>query len=322
MAENGCFMRVGSSSLPMSQNMIDDLYSKRIHRSLRNIISPRQNLSFSQLKIYYQEKGLELNDHFAESLELLIPEGKYNYLAYLLADENGISIKITKYAGDTKVDLIENEEYGYCSLLKATHLVLDKLRIENITKAQITDRTRIEKNLVDTVALREAVINAIVHNDYITEYPPVFEIFSNRITVTSFGGLIHNQTLEEFFSGGSMPRNRELMRVFKDIGLVEQLGSGMDRILKIYERSIFNISPHIIKVEFPINSVPKGLTETQLKILHLIINDTMISQRAIANELNMTVSGVKRAMKRMQEINIIKRYGSNRKGKWIVLEKE
>ena len=239
-----------------------------------------------------------------------------------MADENGISIKIAKYAGDTKVDLIENEEYGYCSLLKATHLVLDKLRIENITKARITDRTRIEKNLVDTVALREAVINAIVHNDYITEYPPVFEIFSNRITVTSFGGLIHNQTLEEFFNGGSMPRNRELMRVFKDIGLVEQLGSGMDRILKIYERSIFNISPHIIKVEFPINSVPKGLTETQLKILHLIINDTMISQRAIANELNMTVSGVKRAMKRMQEINIIKRDGSNRKGKWIVLEKE
>lgn len=154
----------------------------------------------------------------------------------------------------------------------------------------------------------------------------MFEIFSNRITVTSFGGLIHNQTLEEFFNGGSMPRNRELMRVFKDIGLVEQLGSGMDRILKIYERSLFNISPHIIKVEFPINSVPnsvpKGLTETQLKILQLIINDTMISQSAIANELNMTVSGVKRAMKRMQEINIIKRDGSNRKGKWIVLEKE
>lgn len=100
----------------------------------------------------------------------------------------------------------------------------------------------------------------------------------------------------------------------------------MDRILKIYERSIFKFFPHIIKVEFPISSVPKsvskGLTETQLKILQLIINDTMISQRAIANELNMTVSGVKRSMKRMQEINIIKRDGSNRKGKCIVLEKE
>ena len=53
-----------------------------------------------------------------------------------------------------------------------------------------------------------------------------------------------------------MPRNRELMRVFKDVGLVEQLGSGMSRILKVYDKSIFNISEHFIKVEFPF-SVPK-----------------------------------------------------------------
>lgn len=71
---------------------------------------------------------------------------------------------------------------------------------------------------------------------------------------------------------------------------------------------------HTLSINSVPNSVPKGLTETQLKILQLIINDTMISQSAIANELNMTVSGVKRAMKRMQEINIIKRDGSNRKG--------
>lgn len=35
-----------------------------------------------------------------------------------------------------------------------------------------------------------------------------------------------------------MPRNRELMRVFKDVGLVEQLGSGMSRILKAYDKDI------------------------------------------------------------------------------------
>ena len=62
-----------------------------------------------------------------------------------------------------KADLIENEEYGYCSLIKATKNVLDKLKIENITLTKVTSTTRIEKNLVDPVALREAVINAIVH---------------------------------------------------------------------------------------------------------------------------------------------------------------
>ena len=46
------------------------------------------------------------------------------------------------------------------------------------------------------------------------------------------------------------------MRVFKDVGLVEQLGSGMSRILKEYDKSIFHISEHFIKVEFPF-SLPK-----------------------------------------------------------------
>jgi divergent AAA domain protein len=53
--------------------------------------------------------------------------------------------------------------------------------------------------------------------------------------MTSYGGLIPGQSEEDFFSCSSMPRNRELMRVFKDLGFVEQLGSGMSRILKAYD---------------------------------------------------------------------------------------
>ena len=174
MSPNGCFIRTGTSSQPMSTAMIDDFYSKRIHNTLRNITSPRQDLTFAQLKIYYQERGLALNEKFAKSLELLTPEGKYNYVAYLLADENGVSIKVAKYAGSDKVDLIENEEYGYCSLIKATHQVLEKLKIENVTKARVTNTKRVEKNLIAPIPMREAVINAIVHSDFSREIPPVF----------------------------------------------------------------------------------------------------------------------------------------------------
>ena len=130
---------------------------------MRNIPAPRQDLTFAQLKIYYQERGLELNNRFAQSLELLTPDGQYNYIAYLLADENGVSIKVAKYAGTDKVDLIENEEYGYCSLIKATNQVLEKMKIENVTKAKVTSTKRIEKNLIEPVPLREALINAVVH---------------------------------------------------------------------------------------------------------------------------------------------------------------
>ena len=167
----------------------------------------------------------------------------------MLADENGVSIKVAKYAGSDKVDLIENEEYGYCSLIKATHQVLEKLKIENITRAKVTNTKRVEKNLIAPIPMREAVINAIVHSDFSREIPPVFEIFNDKMIFTSYGGLLPGQSKEDFFSCSSMPRNRELMRVFKDVGLVEQLGSGMSRILKEYDKSIFHISEHFIKVE-------------------------------------------------------------------------
>lgn len=182
----------------MTTAMIDDLYARRIHTTLRNISSPRQDLKFAQLKIYYQERGLELNKQFANSLELLTPDGKFNYIAYLLADENGVSIKVVKYAGSDKVDLIENEKYGYCSLIKATYSVLEKLKIENVTYAKVTSTKRIEKNLVEPVAMREAIVNCIVHNDFTHEIPSVFEIFNNRIVMTSYGGLIPDQSEENF----------------------------------------------------------------------------------------------------------------------------
>ena len=260
MSPNGCFTRMGTSSQPMSTAMIDSLYSKRTHNTLRNITSPRQDLTFAQLKIYYQERGLELNEKFTNSLELLTPDGKFNYVAYLLADENGVSIKVAKYAGSDKVDLVENEEYGYCSLIKATHQVLEKLKIENITRAKVTNAKRVEKNLIEPIPMREAVINAIVHSDFSREIPPVFEIFNDKMVFTSYGGLIQGQSKEDFFSCSSMPRNRELMRVFKDVGLVEQLGSGMSRILKEYDKSIFHISEHFIKVEFPFSLQKKPLS--------------------------------------------------------------
>lgn len=338
MSPNGCYTRIGSSSQPMTTAMIDDLYACRIHNTLHNITAPRQDLSFAQLKIYYQERGLELNDQFASSLELLTLDGKYNYIAYLLADENGVSIKVAKYAGTDKVELIENEEYGYCSLIKATHRVLDKFKVENKTRSKITDTIRIENNLVKDLPLREAIINAVVHNDYSREYPPVFEIFSDRLELTSYGGLIQGQSMDDFFSGGSMPRNRELMRVFRDVDLVEQLGSGMSRILKDYDKSVFKISEHFIKVIFPFskdaidtdiesatdnatdatNGAIIRLTKDEVKVIDVIRSNPEVTQAQLHEITGITLGTIKRILPRLQEKGKIERIGNRRSGKWHI----
>jgi predicted HTH transcriptional regulator len=206
-------MRVGTAVEPMPARMIEDLFARRVRNSLRKIQSPRQDLTFGQLKIYYEAAGKILNEQFAANLELLTDEGKYNYVAYLLADSNGMSIKEARYDGLTRVDLIENNEYGYYCWVKATQQLLDKVELENKTYARITGKAqRDERRLWNARAVREAVINAIVHNDYTTGASPKVEFFDDRIEIISLGGLVQGMTQEEFFTGLSKPRNQELMR--------------------------------------------------------------------------------------------------------------
>lgn len=266
MTEKGCFIRIGTAAEPMPQRMIDALFSKRTKNSIGKIKSPRQDLTFEQLRIYYEEKDKQLGKQFKKNLELLTEDGYLNYAAYLLADENGVSIKIARYIGKDRVNLIENTEFGYCSLIKAAKNVLDKINIENEIYARITPKERIEKRLWHPVALREAIINAIVHNDYTREIPPKFEIFDDRIEITSAGSLPEFISIDEFFDGVSVPRNKELMRILKDIELVEQMGSGIPRILQAYGKDSFRFMDNFIRITFPINKEVKAALDLKLPI--------------------------------------------------------
>jgi len=170
-----------------------------------------------------------------------------------MADVNGVSMKVAKYNGADRVHLTENYEFGYCSLVKATKQILDKVELENKTFATITSKERIETRLWNMVALREAIVNSIVHNDYTREVPPKFEFFDDRFEITSYGTLPEGLSEEDFFEGVSMPRNKEIMRIFRDLELVEHLGSGVPRILQSYSRESFRFLDNFVRMSFPVN---------------------------------------------------------------------
>jgi len=251
MSPRGCFIRVGSATEPMTARQIDDLFASRTRNSLGRMASPRQDLRFTQLQIYYQGVGFEPGPLFVRNLELEREDGSFSLAAYLLADVNSVSIKFAKYAGMDRVGLIENEEYGNCCLVKAANQLLDRIEVENRTLTQITPRQREERRLFDPVAIREAVINAIVHNDYSYDGVPKFELFADRLEVTSTGGIPRGLSAQEFLAGYSMPVNKELMRVFRDLDMVEQLGSGIPRILRAYPAECFEFSENFIRIIFP-----------------------------------------------------------------------
>lgn len=258
MSPKGCFIRVGTAAEQMTQDMIEYLFAHRVRNSLRNIKSPRQDLTFKIMSIYYQSKGIDFGDGFAKTLGLLTEEGQFNYVAFLLADENDTSMKLAKYAGTDRDELISNNEYGYCCVLKAADLVMDKLKVENAVTTRKTYPYRIDTPLWHEKSIRELVLNAIIHNDYFNEVPPKFEIFSDRLEIISAGRLPDGLSEEEFFAGVSVPRNKELMRVFRDVDMGEALGSGMRLVMKHYPKSCFVFMPNFLKIVIPFHTTDEA----------------------------------------------------------------
>ena len=247
MSEKGCYIRVGTAAEPMSARMIEDLYAHRVRNSLRNIPSPRQNLSFRILRVYYEERSMTLNEHYAENLDFLLPDGRYNYVAFLMSDENNISVKLAKYSSTDRSQLISVSDYGCICLLQTADRIIERLKIENTITSQKTYKARIDSSLWNEKAIREVVMNALIHNDYTDEVPPKFEIFADHLEITSSGGLPIGLTQDEFFSGVSKPRNKELMRIFCDVDFGESLGSGMASVMKTYSPANFTFFPHFVR---------------------------------------------------------------------------
>ena len=338
MTPDSCFIRVGSSNERMDEHLINKMFRERTKDSLKNIVSRRQDLTFADLKIYYAKKGFDVGDNFEKQLDFFTKDGKYNYVAYLLADSNRVSIKVAKYAGDDVDELMENYEFGDCSLIKATYRVLEKFRTENKVYAKITYPERIEQPMYDYTAVREAVINAIVHNDWATEYPPKFEFFSDRLEISSFGGIQSEFTEEEFLQGYSAPKNPELMRVFRDLELVEHLGTGIRRILKRYDKSIYHFYPHFIRVSIKYNQnefeydnkintndskldySKSELNNIQKGIIGLMLDRPKITQEEMSNLLGVTPRTIRNHIKYLIDNDYIERVGANKNGKWKVVK--
>lgn len=331
MTPDSCFIRVGSSVESMNNETIFNLFSKRTRNSLKNIKSPKQDLEFKTLKIYYQENGYEINDNFLKKLDLYDDNNDFNYIAYLLSDNNNISVQFAKYEGNDVYNLVENEDFGFCSLIKITDNILNKIRLENKTYTKIETPTRKEIKMYDYNAVKELITNALVHNDWCNGYSPKFEMFENKLVISSNGGIQEGVSQEEFLEGFSNPRNPELMRIFRDLNFVEQLGTGIQRVLKTYDKNIFQFFPNHIRVTVPfnrnefkenvilsVNIANDNLNKLQKSIIKLIMNKPNITQEELARLLDVNKRTIIRNFKGLIDEKYIERVGANKKGYWII----
>ena len=322
MSPEGCYFRVGSTIEKMTESMIMDLFQKRTRETLVSKISPVQKLSFNYLKEQYEEKGYEIGDNFLFQLELYTEDKMLNYLAYLLSDQNSLEFQYARYSGDDVFDLVEHKSFGKQSILKTTADILDFIQNRNTIFSQITPTGRMDRRKFNNIAIRELVVNAIVHNSYFSNGLPSFEEFSNRFEISSFGGLPDGFSQEDFLDGYSLPVNPELIRVFRDLGLAERLGTGIRRVLKFYPKEIFRFSVNFLRVNVPFERpIPTSAAikeESDSPLVELLKENPRVTRAEAAKILEISESSVYRELKELESKGVIFREGSRKKGSWVV----
>ena len=163
--------------------------------------------------------------------------------------------------------------------------------------------------------MREAVLNALLHNDYANGAAPKVEVFSDRVEITSNGGLPYGVTEHDFFKGRSSPRNPELMRIFRDLDIVEQLGSGVPRILEAYNKDVFEIEENYIRVTLPFASkddIDKGM------LIDLVRIKPAITISEISDSLDISPAQVKRIINTLKDDGKLTREGAKKSGTWVL----
>ena len=334
----GCPIRVGTTCKEMTSEQIRIRYENKFVNSeyMLKKRSTLSDLSFKELKIYYSEKGYHLDDNnFEANLNLRNQNGEYNLLAELLADQNNIPLIFVKFKGSDKAAISERNDYGYRCILTSYERIKNRLQAENICISDTTVRPRIDTYLFDYDSVNEAILNALVHNDWtITE--PQISMFDDRLEILSHGGLPNGMTKKQFFDGISKPRNATLMRIFLNMGLTEHTGHGIPTIVKNYGEKVFEIEDNYIRCTIPFdkdvldkiknenvgNNVGNNisLNKTEKKVITLLIENAEYTADELALKIGVSKRTIERTFISLQNKKVIERIGSNRKGSWIVIK--
>lgn len=321
-------IRVGSEDREIDPDLLADIFFASQNNSLESIHSINQNLTFSKLKFMYVDRGLTINEDTFEENMGLKSNGKYNMLANLLADENDVSIKVVRFSGKDKTNMLSRNEYGYTCMLVAMEKAKDYVLSLNETKVDIESSIeRKEINLFDTHSFEEAWTNACLHNKWVRNVPPAIYIFDDRIEIISTGGLPFDYSKEDFYKGISRPVNLGLLKIMGQLKLVEQTGHGNLVIVGKYGREAFDIEENHIVVTIPFAFTPsmkqiniEGLSPSHVKVLTAIKNNPTYSKVQLAAICGMGTTRVSQIISDLKGMGKIERVGSNKGGYWKLKE--
>lgn len=331
-----CDGRYYVRNVSADEQVSNDILRKMLMSSeadlIKQISSDIQELTFIQLTGFMSDHSIHARETtpFFRSYNLENTSGKFNMMAYLLSDQNEIMIKVVRFAGTDKTTMLERTEYGGQCLLLTVGEVLEHFKIMNTTRVDLSQGIRKEVSLFEYAAFREAWINACLHNSWGEKIPPSVYIFDDRIEIVSYGGLPYGLSKEGFYQGTSRPVNRSLLTIFMATGLAEQSGHGIPVIVSDYGKEAFSFDDGILKVTIKFAYEPDAvvarkykevaktkLTDNQKNVYDYLKMNPNASLQIVADEVQLSLAGVKKIALRLQTLGLLERVGSKKDGYWL-----
>lgn len=284
------YIRSGNQSIVAPKHILDNLILKGQNTTFDELPSKFElnDMSFTLLSASLKEetsRGLEEEKDYI-SLELIDSKGKVTNAGLLLSDQGLLQnskIFCTRWKGTIKglinEDAIDDKEYSgsIISLLENAETF-----IKNNSKTSwiIQGMKRIEYNDYPTRAIREALVNAIIHRDYqITGSEIHVDMYDNRLEITSPGGMIDGSNIQnrDISKISSMRRNRVISDIFSRLHFMDRRGSGLIRIVNSYEecetKPSFTSDALSFKVIFPNKGYKGNVENSQRKDVKNIVDD-------------------------------------------------
>ncbi|UCS93208.1 putative DNA binding domain-containing protein [Echinicola marina] len=236
--EEGCYIRIGATNRLADPTTIAELERQKHHISYDEEVYydlELNKLDLSPLLDKFKQAGKPLNSEKLENLKLIKTSNDKIYpsnaLMIILGKFPHCTIKCARFKGTTMETFIDKKEYSgdiFTALENTQNFVLNHINLQ----AEIKGLYREDKYEIPMVALREALVNAIIHRDYVNQGRDIkVGIFDDIVNIVSPGSLPNNITMDDIFNGRSEVRNRVFANVFKELGLIEQWGSGINRII-------------------------------------------------------------------------------------------
>lgn len=338
MSENGCYVRNGTSCKSLTPEEIQRRFISYLmipEIQITDIPSAYKTLSFKILKNYLLSNDIHINDDtFFENLHLLTDDGRYNYLAELLADKNDITINVATFEGKDKSKYLRREEFGGKCLLLAMEQAKNYVSSLNKTYVEVGTIPRKERKLFDQDAFEQAWINACVHNKWSESDHPGIYIYSDRIDIESFGGIPKVLTRDQFIKGKSAPVNKRLFDIFKSCHFAEESGFGVPSVVRVYGEDAYEFSENFINVvlrfdnKYLMNNNDETSTtrnnqkrpeEIKKGIIDYLSNNPYLSRNDLVSLIGVTEGSIRHHLNKLQEHGVIKHVGPDKGGYWMII---